>query len=169
MAQGPTRLRIAHCGVSKKIPSSQRHFSYVAAPVIEHFFTISFTYLTYLPCPVLWKWIKNPCEIHGGVADLPNLHLPQVSPKRSNLAASKKLENLAPCPTSSHRCIPITSRRTALQTRTLKMENYEKCWLHQCHCRIEKAMHPLECQSHRGNLLHCDKREEQVQSVLKLI
>ena len=49
VAQGPTRLRIAHCGVSKKILSSQRHFSYVAALVTEHFYTISFTYLS---CPL---------------------------------------------------------------------------------------------------------------------
>ena len=37
----------------------------------------------FLPhCPVLLQllpdWIKKPCEIHGGVADTPNLHLPQV-------------------------------------------------------------------------------------------
>ena len=31
-------------------------------------------------------------------------------------------------PTSSHRCIPIVTQRRALQTRILKMENYEKCW-----------------------------------------
>ena len=43
VAQGPTRLRIAHCGVSKKISSSQRHVSDVAAVVTEHFYTISFT------------------------------------------------------------------------------------------------------------------------------
>ena len=49
----------------------------------EHFFTISHA-LTYQPshCPV---WIKRPCEIHGGVADLLNLHLPRVmSPMWSN-------------------------------------------------------------------------------------
>ena len=28
---------------------------------------------------------------------------------------------------TSHRCIPITTQRRALQTRILKMENYEKC------------------------------------------
>ena len=40
------------------------------------------------------------------------------------------------CLTSSHRCIPNTIRRKASQTRTPKMENYEKCWLHHCICRI---------------------------------
>ena len=40
-----------------------------------------------------------------------------------------------------------------LQTRILKMENHEKCWLHRCICRIEKTLNPLECQSHRRNLL----------------
>ena len=59
------------------------------------------------------------------------------------------------CLSSIHRCIPSTIQRKALQTRTSKMENYEKCWLHQCICRIEKTMNPLECQSHRRNLLHC--------------
>ena len=34
------------------------------------------------------------------------------------------------CPISSHRCIPIMTQRSALQTRILKMENYEKSWLH---------------------------------------
>ena len=34
------------------------------------------------------------------------------------------------CPTSSHRCIPIMTQRKTLQTRILKMENYEICWLH---------------------------------------
>ena len=29
-------------------------------------------------------------------------------------------------PTSSHRCIPIMTQRRALQTRIVKMENYEK-------------------------------------------
>ena len=37
------------------------------------------------------------------------------------------LERLVPrCPTSCHRCIPIMTQRRALQTRILKMENYEK-------------------------------------------
>ena len=72
-------------------------------------------------------------------------------------------------PISSHRCVPIMTQRRALQTRILKMENYEKCWLHHCICEVEKTMNPIECQSHWGNLLHCYRREEQVQSVLKLI
>ena len=42
------------------------------------------------------------------------------------------------------------------------------CNQHHCICRIEKTMNPLECQPHQGNLLHCYRREEQMQSVLKL-
>ena len=45
-----------------------------------------------------------------------------------------------------------------------------KCWLYHCICRIDKTMNPLECESLRGDLLHCYWREEeQVQNVLKLI
>ena len=80
---------------------------------------------------------------------------------------SQKL--LPMCLTSSHRCIPIMIQRKALQTLTLKMEHYEKCWLHHCICKVEWTANPLECQSHRGNLLHCFRIEEQVQKVLKLI
>ena len=47
-------------------------------------------------------------------------------------------------PTSSHRDIPITTQRRALQTRILKMENYEKCWLHHCICKIQE-----DCESSR--------------------
>ena len=76
----------------------------------------------------------------------------------------RNLEKLVPvCRTSSHRCIPNTNQRQALQTRTLKMQNYEKCWLHHCICRIEKTMNPLECQSQRWNLLHSCRKEGQVQ------
>ena len=71
--------------------------------------------------------------------------------------------------TSSYRCIPIMTQRRALQTRILKMENYEKCWLHTGKCKVEKTVNPLECQSHPRNLLHCYRWEEQVQSLLKLI
>ena len=81
-----------------------------------------------------------------------------------------KLEKLVPmCLTSGHRCIPNTIQRKAVQTRVLKMENYEKCWLHYCICIIEKIVNPLECHLHRRNLLHCYRKEKQVQSVLKLI
>ena len=58
-------------------------------------------------------------------------------------------------PISSHRCIPIMTHRRALQTRILKMENYEESWLHHCMCKIEKTVNLLERQSHRWNLLHC--------------
>ena len=47
------------------------------------------------------------------------------------------LEKSVPrCPTSSHRCIPIVTQRRALQTRILKMENYEKCCLHHRFCKL---------------------------------
>ena len=71
--------------------------------------------------------------------------------------------------TSSHRCIPNTTRWKALQTRTLKMENYEECPLPNRICRIEKTMNPFECQSQRRNLPDCYWREKQVQNLLKLI
>ena len=72
-------------------------------------------------------------------------------------------------PTSSHRCIPMTTQRRALQTRILKMANYAKCWLHHCVDKIERIVRHLEYQLHRGNLLQWYGREEQVHSVLKLI
>ena len=49
------------------------------------------------------------------------------------------------------------------------MENYGKCWLHHCICKVGKSVNLLECPSHGGNLLHCYRREEHVRSVLKLI
>ena len=54
-------------------------------------------------------------------------------------------------PTSRHRCIPITAYRRALQTRILKMANYEKCWLHHCIDKIERIVRHLEYQLHRGS------------------
>ena len=54
------------------------------------------------------------------------------------------------CPTSSHRCIPIMTQRKALQSRILKMENYEKCWLHRCTCRSERIMNILEDKQLQG-------------------
>ena len=50
----------------------------------------------------------------------------------------------------------------------LENENYEKCWLHHGICKIEKPSNPLECQLHLRKLRHWDRREKQVQSVLKL-
>ena len=50
------------------------------------------------------------------------------------------------CRTSSHRCIPIMTQRRALQTRILKMENNEKCWLHQYICKLERTVNHLEHQ-----------------------
>ena len=44
----------------------------------------------------------------------------------------------------------------------------QKCWLHHCICKVEKTVNPVECQSNERNLLLCNRREEQVQSVLKL-
>ena len=61
------------------------------------------------------------------------------------------------------------TQRRALQTRILKMENYEQCWLHRCIYGGERTANHLECLLHRGNLLRCCRREVQVQSVLKLI
>ena len=55
--------------------------------------------------------------------------------------------------TSSYRCIPIMTQRKALQTRVLKMENYEKCWLHHCICKVERTVNHLEYQLHRRNPL----------------
>ena len=79
------------------------------------------------------------------------------------------LEQLVPrCPRSSHRCIPILTHRKALQTRILKMEDYEECWLHHWKCKVEGIVNHLEHQLHRRNLLQWYRREEQVQSVLKL-
>ena len=49
--------------------------------------------------------------------------------------------------------IPILTQRKALQTRILKMENYERCWLHHCINKIERIVNHLEHQLHRGNLL----------------
>ena len=43
------QFRIARICVSKKIPSSTRHVSSLAALVTEHIYTFSLTYLTYLP------------------------------------------------------------------------------------------------------------------------
>ena len=70
---------------------------------------------------------------------------------------------------------PVTdafrSRRSGEHCRlgSWRWRTTKKCWLHLCVCRMEKTLNPLECQSHRRNLLHCYRREEQVQSVLKLI
>ena len=66
-----------------------------------------------------------------------------LSPKiRMNLEKS-----VSRCPTSSHRCTPIMTQRKALQTRILKMENYEKCRIHRCICRGEGLMNLLENQN----------------------
>ena len=76
-----TRTRVTQvvCLGVKSSLSSQRRVSYVAALVTEHFHTISLTcLLTIFSLSVLQNRIKKPCEIHGGVAATPNLHLPQV-------------------------------------------------------------------------------------------
>ena len=58
-------------------------------------------------------------------------------------------------PTSSHRRIPIITQRRALRTRLLKMENYEKSWLHHWKRKVKKTVNHLDYQLHRGNLLQC--------------
>ena len=66
----------------------------------------------------------------------------------------RDLEKLAPrSPLSNHRCIPIMTQRRALQSRNLKMENYEKWRLHHCICKIERTVCHLEYQLHWKNLL----------------
>ena len=58
-------------------------------------------------------------------------------------------------PTSSHRSIPIVTQRRALRTRSLKMENYENAGFSTV---CEKTVNPLQCQLHRGNLMHCYRK-----------
>ena len=60
----------------------------------------------------------------------------------------------------SHRCIPITTQRRALQTRILKMENSEKCWLHRFRYRDEGIMNLFENQQLQGNLKQSMYRSE---------
>ena len=70
---------------------------------------------------------------------------------RKDLWEITNLEKLVlRCPTSSDRCIPNVAQRKALQTRILKMENYEKCWLHHCFYRVEGIMNHLEKQRLQG-------------------
>ena len=57
----------------------------------------------------------------------------------------------------------------SISERGLKMENHEKCWLHHWTCIVVEIVNHLECQLYRGNLLQWYRREDQVQSVLKLI
>ena len=52
--------------------------------------------------------------------------------------------NFPRSPKSNHRCIPIATQQRALQTRILKIENYEKRWLHHCICKSRK-----DCKSSR--------------------
>ena len=66
----------------------------------------------------------------------------------------RRLEILMSTCLTSHQAYTLTTiQRKALQTRILKMENYEKCWLHHCIDNIEKVVNHLEHQLHRGNLL----------------
>ena len=41
------------------------------------------------------------------------------------------------------------TQKRALQNLILKMENYEKCWLHHCICKVERTVNHLEYQLHR--------------------
>ena len=64
------------------------------------------------------------------------------------------------CPISSHKCIPIITQRKALQTRILKMVNYEKCWLHRCTYRCEEKILVLKNLQHLGNQKQKNDTEE---------
>ena len=56
--------------------------------------------------------------------------------------------------------LPIMTQRKALQTPILKMENYEKFWLHHCTYRVEWIVNHLEYQLLRGNLLQRYRRSK---------
>ena len=99
-----TRTRVApgrtaqDCALwwTSKIPSSQRHVSHVAALVTEHFYTISFTFFNYFSMFfygfVFRNWIKKPCEIHSGVADIPSLRLTQkVNCSRNAMESAREV------------------------------------------------------------------------------
>ena len=80
--RGSRAPRIAHCGVSKTTchPSVMSHMlpllSLTLLQDLSHLPQHSSDHL--LPhCLVLRTWIKKPCEIHGGVPDVLNVHLPQ--------------------------------------------------------------------------------------------
>ena len=73
------------------------------------------------------------------------------------------------CPTSNQGYTPITIQLKALQTRILKMENYEKCWTHRCMCMGgEKLWFFSQTHSFRETTGK-SRREGQVHNVLKLI
>ena len=51
----------------------------------------------------------------------------------------RNVEELATSsPAANHRCISITTQRKALPTQILKIESYEKCWLHHCMYKKQK-------------------------------
>ena len=81
------------------------------------------------------------------------------------------LEELVPrCPTSSHRCIPIMTQRRALQTRDLEDGELPKMPASPLYMQSREGLWILShANLHGKNLLHCHKKEKQVQSVLKLI
>ena len=55
-------------------------------------------------------------------------------------------------PTTNRRCTPTTTQQNAFSTRTLRMDNCEKCWLHHCKSRAGKEiLNLLEHQKHQGN------------------
>ena len=176
--------------------------------------TISVTYLTCLPAffsfTVLSSGIgsRSPARFTGGVADLPNLHLPQVMSRKWSHPTTSSLEeieldrNIGTDPyqiperilgndyqnpitedteeteklvstwsTSNQGYTLITIQLKALQTRILKMDNYEKCWPHCCmYMGDEKIMVLLTNPQLQGNQKQKQcRREVQVQIVLKLI
>ena len=114
-----------HCGVSQKIPSSQRHVSHVAALDTEHFYTICFTYLTYLPtfylphCPELDQETLRDSWRSGGYTKSasPTDHEPKLiqsddfEPRRNELDRNLWTD--------------LQPRRTELDARNIGADRYQ--------------------------------------------
>ena len=67
----------------------------------------------------------------------------------------KRLENfMSTCPTSNQEYTPFTIQLKALQTRILKMENYEECWS-PLYAQSREDCESSRIQVQRRNLLHC--------------
>ena len=67
--------------------------------------------------------------------------------------------------------LQIMIQQKAMLTRTSKVDNYVRSWLHRCMCGSEKeTLILLENPELQGNLMQCfDRREKQVHNGLKLI